>query len=222
MSMMNHFIFRKIVDGPGYVLAISRAPYTDLSRRLYQHSSSCPGEPYGVGRRSPADRRDVQHRKHGLPSAENFKGYGFYATYDFKYHVGIEGEFHQINDPDSTEGIYERTYEIGPRYVLRYGRYNPYAKLMYGRGIFNYPNLVDGVSNTPTPTANIAYNIGAIGAGLDYRVLIGMNVRAEYEYQQWFGFPPNGLTLRFSALVLPIAFIELISNSYLDVVAFSL
>ena len=43
---------------------------------------------------------------------ENFKGYGFYATYDFRYHVGIEGEFHQINDPDATEGIYERTYEM--------------------------------------------------------------------------------------------------------------
>jgi hypothetical protein len=66
-----------------------------------------------------------------------FKGYGFYSTYDFRYHVGIEGEFHQINDPDAAEGIYERTYEIGPRYVLHYGRFAPYAKIMYGRGVFN-------------------------------------------------------------------------------------
>jgi opacity protein-like surface antigen len=123
---------------------------------------------------------------------ENFKGYGFYSTYDFRYHVGIEGEFHQINDPDATEGIYERTYEIGPRYVLHYGRFAPYAKVMYGRGVFNYPP-VPGDPNRG-PAANLAYNIFAIGAGVDYHVLPGLNVRAEYEYQQWLNFPPNGLT----------------------------
>jgi opacity protein-like surface antigen len=42
--------------------------------------------------------------------------------------------------------------------------------------------------------ANLAYNIFAIGGGLDYYVLPRINVRAEYEYQQWLSFPPNGLT----------------------------
>jgi opacity protein-like surface antigen len=121
-----------------------------------------------------------------------FKGYGFYATYDFRYHVGIEGEFHQINDPDATEGIYERTYEIGPRYVLHYGRFAPYAKVMYGRGVFNYPPVFGDPKIGPI--ANLAYNIFAIGGGVDYHVLPGLNVRAEYEYQQWLSFPPNGLT----------------------------
>jgi opacity protein-like surface antigen len=125
---------------------------------------------------------------------ENFKGYGFYSTYDFKYHVGIEGEFHQINDPDATEGIYERTYEIGPRFVLHYRRFAPYAKVMYGRGVFNYPP-VPGDPNRG-PIANLAYNIFAIGGGVDYHLLVGVNVRAEYEYQQWLSFPPNGLTPR--------------------------
>jgi Outer membrane protein beta-barrel domain len=121
-----------------------------------------------------------------------FKGFGFYSTYDFRYHVGIEGEFHQINDPDSAEGIYERTYEIGPRYVLHYGRFAPYAKVMYGRGVFNYPPVFGDPKLGPI--ANLAYNIFAIGAGVDYHVLPGLNVRAEYEYQQWLSFPPNGLT----------------------------
>jgi hypothetical protein len=125
---------------------------------------------------------------------EKFKGYGFYTTFDFRYHVGIEGEFHQINDPNSTDGIFERTYEIGPRYVLRHGRYNPYAKAMFGRGVFKYPFMVDAVTHDLTPTATLAYNLGAIGAGVDYRVVPGMNVRVEYEYQQWFSFPPHGLT----------------------------
>ena len=123
-----------------------------------------------------ANRRHVQHREPDY-RPEKFKGYGFYTTFDFKYHVGIEGEFHQINDPDPAEGIYERTYEIGPRYVLHHGRYNPYAKLMYGRGVFNYPLMLDAVTQNLTQTANLAYNIGAIGAGLDYRILPGLNAR---------------------------------------------
>jgi opacity protein-like surface antigen len=123
---------------------------------------------------------------------EKFKGYGFYSTYDFRYHVGIEGEFHQINDPDATEGIYERTYEIGPRYVLHYGRFAPYAKVMYGRGVFNYPPVFGDPKLGPI--ANLAYNIFAIGGGVDYHVLAGLNVRADYEYQRWLSFPPNGLT----------------------------
>jgi opacity protein-like surface antigen len=121
-----------------------------------------------------------------------FKGYGFYSTYDFKFHFGIEGEFHQINDPDAIEGIYERTYEIGPRYVLHYGNFAPYAKVMYGRGVFNYPPILGDPKSGPA--ANLAYNIFAIGGGLDYYVLPRINVRAEYEYQQWLSFPPNGLT----------------------------
>ena len=125
---------------------------------------------------------------------QTFYGYGFYTTFDFKYHVGIEGEYHQINDSNSAEGIYERTYEIGPRYVLHYGRYHPYAKVMYGRGVFNYPSVSDDTTGHFGPAATLGYNIGAIGAGLDYRVLWAMTVRADYEYQRWFSFPPNGLT----------------------------
>jgi Outer membrane protein beta-barrel domain len=123
---------------------------------------------------------------------QKFKGYGFYTTFDFRRHLGIEGEFHQLNDPDSTENVYERTYEIGPRYVLHHGRYSPYAKLMYGRGVFNYPPVFGDPKIGPA--ANLAYNLGAIGGGVDYRVLPGMNVRADYEYQRWLGFPPNGIT----------------------------
>jgi len=123
---------------------------------------------------------------------DHFKGYGFYTTYDFKYHIGIEGEFHQIIDPDPIDGVYERTYEVGPRYVLHYGRFAPYAKVMYGRGVFNYPPVFGDPK--VGPIANLAYNIFAVGAGVDYHVLVGVNLRAEYEYQQWLSFPPNGLT----------------------------
>lgn len=193
MDTMKHFTFRRAAGSPGNILAVSRTliliclvSFTGVRLHAQATPTASSGGDLQIGAMFNYGNSD--YRPH------NFKGYGFYTTFDFKYHFGIEGEFHQLNDPDATEGIYERTYEIGPRYVLRHGRYNPYAKLMYGRGVFNYPNLVDGVSNTLTPTANLAYNIGAIGVGLDYRVIPGMNVRADYEYQKWFGFPPNGLS----------------------------
>ena len=193
MSMTNHLTFRKTADGPRDILTISRIfllicliglTGTRLHAQAVPTASS--GGDLQIG--AMFNLADPDYRP------DKFKGYGFYTTFDFRYHVGIEGEFHQINDPDSTEGIYERTYEIGPRYVLHHGRYHPYAKLMYGRGVFNFPSMLDAATGKVSPTANLAYNIGAIGAGLDYRVVPAMNVRVDYEYQDWFSFPPNGLT----------------------------
>jgi hypothetical protein len=190
---MNCFIYRKSADGSLNILVISRIllllslvcfGVTRLHGQAIPTASS--GGDLQIGAMFSLANTDYRPDK--------FKGYGFYTTFDFRYHLGIEGEFHQVNDPDPKDGVYERTYEIGPRYVLHHGRYHPYAKLMYGRGVFNYPLMPDPVTNTLTKTANLAYNIGAIGAGLDYRILPGLNARVDYEYQQWFSFPPSGLT----------------------------
>jgi hypothetical protein len=191
--MMNYLVFRKFADGSLNIAAISRSLLllslvcfgcTRLQGQAIPTASSNGDLQIGA----MFNLADTDYRP------EKFKGYGFYTTFDFRYHIGIEGEFHQLNDPDPKDGVYERTYEIGPRYVLHHGRYHPYAKLMYGRGVFNYPLMLDPVSNTLKETANIGYNIGAIGAGLDYRILPGLNARVDYEYQQWFSFPPAGLT----------------------------
>jgi opacity protein-like surface antigen len=121
-----------------------------------------------------------------------FKGFGFYSTYDFRYHVGIEGEFHQANDQNTTEGIYERTYEIGPRFVLHYGRFAPYTRVMY---VFSptrrpYSEILKSGPSQIWPTTY------SLSTGVDYHVVPALNVTAEYEYQQWLSFPPNGLTPR--------------------------
>ena len=133
---------------------------------------------------------------------QKIKGGGAYVNFDFKYHYGIEGEFHQINDSDPITKIYERTYEIGPRYVLHYGRIEPYAKLMYGRGVFNYPEVPSLTPGGPPQgaAANLAYNIAAVGVGVDYRLTRSVNLRVEYEFQKWFGFPPNDLTPQVLAI----------------------
>ncbi len=113
---------------------------------------------------------------------ETLKGVGFYSTLDFSYHFGAEIAIHQANS-GTGDSLYQRTYEIGPRYVRSYGRFAPYVKAMYGRGVFNFPRN----------SANLAYNMFAGGAGVDVRVLPFLNVRGDYEYQDWMGFPATGL-----------------------------
>jgi hypothetical protein len=122
-------------------------------------------------------------------TANYFRGYGAFTSFDFRYHLGLTGEFHQLNDTRSSQVTYERTYEIGPRYVLHYGRFRPYAKGLFGRGVFNYSKV-----GPARLGANIAYNVAAGGAGVDYLLTRSINLRVDYEYQYWLSFPPNGLT----------------------------
>jgi opacity protein-like surface antigen len=116
-------------------------------------------------------------------------GGAFYTTFDIRSHWGAEFNFRQTK-PTSDSTVYERTYEIGPRVYVLKGDFAPYAKVMYGRGVYNFSNSV----------ANIAYNIYTVGGGADFRVTRSINVRADYEYQTWPGFPlaalhPNIVTL---------------------------
>ncbi len=116
----------------------------------------------------------------------SLRGGTFYASFDFKPHFGVEVDFHQLNAPSAStpanqtdySKVYNRDYELGGRYVRHYGLLNPYARLMYGRGVFNYPSDV----------ANLAYNMAIIGVGVDVNVSQRVNVRADYEYQQWYSF----------------------------------
>lgn len=120
-----------------------------------------------------------------LPNRIN--GGAGYFDFDFMHNLGVEGVFHFVQDGNGSE-VYEKTYEVGARYHRTYGRLSPYAKLMYGRGVFNFP------AYPGYPHANLAYNLFAGGVGLDYSILRHLNARADFEYQRWLGFPPNGLT----------------------------
>lgn len=105
----------------------------------------------------------------------HIRGFAFYSDIDLGDHLGVELAFHQLNDPNPTK-IYERTYEAGGRYVRRYSLFSPYAKALYGRGVFNFPQ----------DSGNLAYNLLAVGAGVDLHVHPRVNVRVDYEYQKWF------------------------------------
>lgn len=114
---------------------------------------------------------------------DTLKGLAVYATLDLTNRWGGEIAFHNGRSGNGDQ-VYERTYEVGPRYHRTYGIFSPYIKGMYGRGVFNFPNN----------TANLAYNLFAGGGGVDVRVRPYLNVRADYEFQRWSNFPPQGLT----------------------------
>jgi hypothetical protein len=114
-----------------------------------------------------------------------YNGGAAYVNVDFLPHIGIEGEFHFVKDPND---LYEKTYEVGGRYFRTYGRFVPYGKLMYGRGVFNFPPLPDGFR------PNLAYNLIAAGIGVDYKVKRYLYVRGDWEYQDWLGFQNSTLS----------------------------
>ena len=119
-------------------------------------------------------------------SPHTFYGPYIYASFDFRDHIGVELNFHDVSEPSSfNEGIYERTYEIGPRYVWHIKRFDPYVKVEVGRGVFNYA----------FNSANLAYNMYSVGGGCDLRTTRYLNVRLfDFELQKWGSFPPNGLS----------------------------
>lgn len=120
-----------------------------------------------------------------------WRGAGFYADIDVDHHLGLELDFHQVAGSEPI--LYERTYELGPRYVRHKGRFAPYVKAMYGRGVFNFAGR--DLAGQPFLAANLAYNLFAGGGGLDIETRPGLNIRLfDYEYQDWHSFPPHGLT----------------------------
>jgi hypothetical protein len=126
----------------------------------------------------------------GLSSAasdygDRYNGGAAYVNFDFLPHIGVEGEFHFVKDPND---LYEKTYEVGGRYFFHHGRLSPYAKVMYGRGVFNFPEEADGFR------PNLGYNIMAGGIGSDYILKPYLVVRADWEYQTWFGFENSSLS----------------------------
>ena len=114
-----------------------------------------------------------------------YNGGGAYINADFLPHIGVEGEFHFVKD---SAGLYEKTYEFGGRYFRSYRKFVPYGKVMYGRGVFNFPALPDGFR------PNLAFNMVAAGIGVDYRVKHYLYARADWEYQNWFAFQNSSLS----------------------------
>ncbi len=68
------------------------------------------------------------------------------------------------------------------------GSSSPSARLCTDAAVFNFPALPDGFR------PNLAYNLAAGGVGADYRLSPSIYVRADWEYQVWFGFQNSSLS----------------------------
>jgi len=121
---------------------------------------------------------------------DKFYGYTIYADLDFTEHLGIEGEFRQTSD--TTERIggggtipqYQRNFEVGLRYFRHYGRFVPYAKVLYGRGVLEYPPY-PYPANQAIPAAIESYNFLGMGTGTDLIITQHIRARFDFEYQKW-------------------------------------
>lgn len=117
----------------------------------------------------------------------NVQGFTIYGNLDFTRHWGIEGDIHRVSLLTPTN-VGVDSYLLGPRYVYRYNRFNPYAKVLFGLGRFKY-------KFDNAPEAVYTYKIYAFGGGLDISATKRINIRAiDFEYQEWPGYPPHGLT----------------------------
>lgn len=116
-----------------------------------------------------------------------FTGFNAYGDFDFTQHIGVEAKFNYVAAP-SPNILYEKTYEIGARYFRTYGPLVPYARVMVGRGVFNYPPCTGPITSKSVACANLAYNEISGAVGTDVKVREWLYVRADLEFQHWLSF----------------------------------
>ena len=139
---------------------------------------------------NPGQTNDVFNLGQPTGNSIYWKGIGAYANLDLRYHYGLELSYHHT--ASSGTELSESTFEVGPRYIFHKGRFAPYAKGLYGRGLFNFA-AYDSTGKS-VQIANVGYNVLTAGGGLDLRLRPGLNIRLfDYEYQHWLNFPPNKL-----------------------------
>lgn len=121
---------------------------------------------------------------------KKIQGFTIYGTYNFTRHWGIEGDIHHISVVTPLD-IGEDSYLLGPRYSFHFGRFSPYAKGLLGLGQFKTDYDPGSMKINRTYTLKMY----SLGGGVDMRATRHWNIRlADFEYQSWPGFAPNGLT----------------------------
>jgi hypothetical protein len=116
------------------------------------------------------------------------EGITVYGDVDFSKHLGLEGLYRNASI-ETPHDIGENHLLAGPRFHLRHGRFEPYAKLLVGEGTINFQQGYNLTSYAEH------YFIYVPGGGVDFHAARHVNVRLlDVEYQFWPGFAPHGLT----------------------------
>lgn len=120
--------------------------------------------------------------------SDRIGGVSIYGTFDFLPHIGAQANAH-ILKLQNPQQYTQSSYEAGLRYFRGYGRFKPYVGIQIG--IAN--------SYQPTPPGGLVQE--AIGnfamfsgnGGVDYYLPHNLNIRGDFEYQDWFNYPPHVL-----------------------------
>jgi len=120
------------------------------------------------------------------------QGVTAFGDFDFTSHIGAEAEYHYLSLETPTD-LGENSVLVGPRYVLRRGKYSFYAKAVIGIGDI----VIQEVADNPQGGAG-TYLAYAAGLGLDYSATKHIVVRGDFEYQHWDyrnGLTPTAFTV---------------------------
>jgi len=123
---------------------------------------------------------------------KSIQGVTAYGDFDFLPHLGVEAEYHYIALITPTD-LGENSIFVGPRYILPRGRFNLYAKALFGVGTIDIQETQDN----PQGGAGNYFAYG-IGGGIDYRITDRIVARADFEYQHWgyqTGLTPAAITI---------------------------
>ena len=123
---------------------------------------------------------------------KSIKGISGFVDYDFRPHLGAEAAIH-YNEIVTPDDLAEKSYLIGPRFMLPRGRFTLYGKALVGLGslVFLPPSYAG--------TQNASYFAYAFGGGLDIRAKDHIIIRAiDFESQHWSyltGLTPTVVTV---------------------------
>lgn len=124
---------------------------------------------------------------------KSIQGGSGFVDYNFRPHWGVEGDAHIIA-LITPQDLAENSYLVGPRYIYPRGRFNLYAKVLFGVGQI----VIQEVQDNPEGGAG-TYFAYAAGGGLDIRATKHIMVRAlDFEYQHWSyqtGLTPSVFTV---------------------------
>jgi len=127
---------------------------------------------------------------------DRLTGLGAFVDFNWNSRFAAEADLRFLHF-NGYQGEHENNYFVGPKYtILRYGRFRPYAKILFGIGDIKFPYKIGSGS----------YFAYAPSGGLDYRLTHRIALRGEYEYQIWpsapgivgepsHGIKPNGFNV---------------------------
>jgi len=130
---------------------------------------------------------------------DRLTGLGAFVDFNWNSRFAAEAELRFLHF-NGYQGEHQSNYFVGPKYtIIRYGKFRPYAKVLFGIGDIKFPYKIGSGS----------YFAFAPGGGLDYRLTHRIALRAEYEYQFWpsapgiagepnHGIKPNGFNAGIS------------------------